>query len=101
MNATTNTMRHSARKLLILWFLSVGPMSAPLAQVAEPHLAGPRNTIPTEQAQRQNAKSLRSSTDGRCACKAIRIEHHGHPAKGFDGIQATDVPCERSRLSER
>lgn len=100
-----NTIIHSARGLLVLSLFSVGLVAASLTQAAEPQFAGPRNTIPQTQArtrpQSQPFGQLRASKDEAATCSVVRVKHYGHPGKGFDRIERSDVPCGKSRLSVR
>lgn len=98
-----NTITHSVRRLLVLSVFSVGLAAASLAQADQQQSAGPRNTIPQTRAQVSNHsfERLRASRDDASVCSTVRIKHYGHPGKGVDRIERSDVPCGKSRLSTR
>jgi hypothetical protein len=99
-----NTMIHSARRLLVASFLTVGLATAGLAQ-ASPQFVGPRNTIPQTQtriaSQERSFEQLRASTEDASTCGTVHLKHYGHPGKGYNRIEKTDTTCGRSRLSVR
>lgn len=98
-----NTMIRSARRLPALFFISLGLLTASLAQAAQPQLVGPRNTIARVQARTapSHIEQLRASSDDASVCTKIKVKHYGHPEKGLDRIERSDFPCGKSRLSAR
>jgi hypothetical protein len=82
---------------------SAATEAAHVAQADQRRFAGPRNTIPQTRAQEpsQRSERLQASKDESGVCHTTRVRHYGHPGKGVDRIERNEVPCGRSRLSER
>lgn len=96
------TFRYSVRRTLGLSLLAFGLVAANFAQASStPQSVGPRNTIPgATAAARSPAERTSASTDESSVCQAVRLAHYGHPGKGVDRIETTQVPCDRSRVAK-